>query len=151
MIEPITIHVEGVAKPAGSKRSFAIKKGGVYTGKTATVDANPNSRDWKHDVKCAALDVYDGDPLTCPLRIEIIFTMPRPKSHFRTGKNASALKLEAPDLHKSRPDATKLLRGVEDALTGVIWKDDAQISTQTVKKRYGIRAGAQITIREDAV
>jgi Holliday junction resolvase RusA-like endonuclease len=36
------------------------------------------------------------------------------------------------------PDATKLLRGLEDALTGVVWHDDAQIVSQHVEKRYAL-------------
>jgi Holliday junction resolvase RusA-like endonuclease len=35
-----------------------------------------------------------------------------------------------------KPDLTKLLRAVEDALTGVVWRDDSQIIHQVVNKEY---------------
>jgi len=40
----------------------------------------------------------------------------------------------------------KLARAVEDALTGVIWADDAQIVDEVIRKRYG-RPCLQIWIR----
>jgi Holliday junction resolvase RusA-like endonuclease len=47
------------------------------------------------------------------------------------------------------PDATKLLRSTEDALTGIVWKDDKLIVDQLVSKNYqrpGIYPGAKITV-----
>ena len=47
-----------------------------------------------------------------------------------------------------RPDATKLVRAVEDALTGLVWRDDAQVVIQTVRKRYGHPERAEIFVQE---
>lgn len=146
MREPLTFFVPGFAKPAGSKKSFALKKGGVYTGRTATVDDCKGSRSWKSQVSEAARTTFTEAPLTCPLRLVLIFTMPRPKGHYGSGKNAAVLKSSAPHFHTSKPDATKLIRAVEDALTGIVWKDDAQVCIQTARKLYGERSGCQITI-----
>ena len=45
--------------------------------------------------------------------------------------------------------ATKLIRAVEDALTGIVWRDDAQVAVQKVAKVYGDEPqGAVITIEE---
>lgn len=49
-------------------------------------------------------------------------------------------------IHTVKPDATKLWRSTEDALTGIAWRDDAQISVQVVEKRYGSQSGALIQI-----
>jgi len=38
----------------------------------------------------------------------------------------------------SRPDLTKLIRSVEDALTGILWRDDAQVISQVALKRYAM-------------
>jgi Holliday junction resolvase RusA-like endonuclease len=77
----------------------------------------------------------------------VTFLMPRPKGHFRTGKRAHILREAAPLYHTSKPDATKLLRATEDALTGILWHDDAQIAMQIVKKRYtSSNPGAEIKI-----
>ena len=72
--------------------------------------------------------------------------MPRPKGHYRTGKNALILRKNAPEHPTTKPDATKLLRSTEDALTGILWKDDAQIWCQNVTKTYGECPGAQIQV-----
>lgn len=143
--------VSGLPKPAGSKRGFAIKKGGAYTGKVAVIDACKGSRDWKHDVKQAALTYIKGAdfaPLTCPIEVDFVFIMPRPKCHYGTGKNESNLKSSAPFFPAGKPDVLKLSRGVEDALTGIIWKDDSQIVTEKLTKRYGAMPGVAIKISE---
>ena len=52
------------------------------------------------------------------------FYLPHPK----TGKRRSA--------HVTKPDTDKLLRGLFDALTGVVWNDDAQVTDVQVSKQY---------------
>lgn len=148
MIQPITFFVEGLAKPAGSKRAFALKKGGVFTGRVGVTDDCEKSKDWKADVLAAAMPFRPSEPLTGALSIRVTFHMPRIKGHFRTGKNANVLRGDAPIYHTVKPDSTKLLRGLEDALTGIIWRDDAQIAHQVVSKVYGTRIGAEVKITE---
>jgi Holliday junction resolvase RusA-like endonuclease len=51
----------------------------------------------------------------------------------------------------TRPDATKLWRPTEDALTGIVWRDDSQIIRQLVRKRYcgpGEVPGAEVLVDE---
>lgn len=147
MRERIQFFVSGKPQPAGSKRAFVLKRGGAYTGRAIVTDANPNSKDWKTDVRREAERALTGEPWDCPIRLTLQFFILRPKSHYRTGANADKMKEGAPKLPTSKPDATKLCRGVEDALTGMAWVDDAQIVTQLVSKRYG-RQGVLITINE---
>src|SRR3990172_12298314 len=56
-VTAIRIEVLGVPVPQGSTRSFAIKKGGAYTGRTATTSDNPKLRAWRDLVAKAASDV----------------------------------------------------------------------------------------------
>lgn len=135
----IDLFIPGIAKPAGSKRGFLNR----HTGRVAVVDACAKSKDWKTDVKAGAMAAYDGELLTGPLRLDVRFVMQRPKSHRRSN---GELKPNAPLYHTSKPDATKLLRAVEDALTGVVWCDDAQIAIQHVTKVYGDRPGASLSV-----
>jgi Holliday junction resolvase RusA-like endonuclease len=83
-----------------------------------------------------------------PLGLAVVFNITRPKGHFGTGRNAGALKDSAPYWPTVKPDATKLLRGLEDALTGVVWRDDAQVVEQAVTKRYAEREGARVVVWE---
>jgi len=146
MAETITFTVLGEAKPAGSKRAFALRKNGVLTGRAAVVDANPNSRDWKNAVASAARDAYQGALLDGPLRLSLCFYRPRPKGHFGAkGMNAKGRGSIAPTM---KPDCTKLIRGVEDALTGIIWRDDAQIVAQFASKDWGEPARVEIVIEQ---
>jgi len=135
-VKPIlNIFVHGIPKPGGSKRAFLIRnKSGQpamsKTGRPVIVltDASGKAgKDWRADVRGVAQEEWDGKPLeTKSLTVSMKFFMPRPKSHYGTGRNAHVLKDSAPIYyaHLQTPDALKLGRSVEDALTGVIWKDD---------------------------
>lgn len=129
----IEFTVLGHPEPAGSKRAFKHP----HTGRVHVVDANQKSRPWKQEVAAEARRAYDGELLTGPLELYVSFYFARPKSHFGSGRNAGVLKSSAPGYPATRPDSTKLVRGVEDALTGVLWRDDAQVVIQHVYKFYG--------------
>ena len=135
----VWIKVYGKAQPAGSKRAF------VHNGRAIVTDANKNSRPWKNDVAQAAADAMDGgELLEGPLSLYVTFFEPRPKAHF----GARGLKPSAPPWPTKKPDATKLLRGVEDAMSGVVYRDDAQIVEQHVYKEYGEPARAEIVVHQ---
>ena len=80
--------------------------------------------------------------------IYLMFRMPRPKSHYGTGKNSSKLKDNAPDWHTGKPDLDKLVRCVKDALTGIVWKDDSQVSFLSAGKIYSEKPGVKIEVGE---
>ena len=48
--------------------------------------------------------------------------------------------------HVVRPDLSKLIRATEDALTGIIYADDAQIVDIRAKKEYGLPERVEVTI-----
>lgn len=137
MSKSISFFVPGLCKPAGSKRGFAIRRGGVLTGQVAITDACKGSADWKHTVAFTARQHYTGPLMQGPLEVTFVFFQQRPKCHFGTGKNAAILKSDAPKYPTSRPDLLKLSRGVEDAITSIIWQDDSQIVIEHLEKRYG--------------
>lgn len=155
MRPPLILFVPGTPRPAGSKRGFAIRKGGVLTGKIAMVDSSgEHGKEWRQDVKRAAREAKQAAGwdrttlLTGPLSLTIEFRMPRPKGHYGSKKGVEHLKPTSPMFHRHKPDTTKLLRAIEDALTGVLWVDDAQIVDQHASKRYvpAGRSGAQIVL-----
>lgn len=77
----------------------------------------------------------------------LTFTVERPKSHFRSGKNAHLLKEGAPDHPTGRPDLSNLVKLVEDALTTQAWDDDDQIVLlHDPVKRYSAQATTIIRI-----
>lgn len=140
----ISFFVSGIPKPAGSKRGFVMGKRAVL------VDASGQAgKDWRGDVKHVGKEAYKGPLLDEPLILTVTFYYDRPKSHYYTGKRSHILRDNAPKYKETMPDATKLLRAVEDALTKVLWHDDARICVQYVKKVYcgeTERPGAEITV-----
>ncbi len=93
----------------------------------ATMDSNKKSKDWMAQVRQAAGAAYSGELLRGPISFSVTFYFARPQSHFGSGKNAGVLKTSAPLHHTQTPDVGKLVRAVEDALTGVVWADDKQV------------------------
>lgn len=131
----IEFFVPGIPKPAGSKRFFGLSK---KTGRAIiSDDSGKAGQDWRGDVKTFAVQCKPETPWTGPVGMELTFAFPRPKSHFGGGKNADVLKASAPSCHIIKPDATKITRAVEDALTGIIWRDDSQIIEQHIRKTFG--------------
>ena len=144
-MNPITIRVDGVPKPGGSKTAFAFK-GKDGRPHARVVDAGKGNREWKQLVAFEARRQYTDPPFALlPLLVTFRFTMPRPKFHYRAGRNAHLLRPDAPKYHIVMPDATKLMRSTEDALTGILWRDDACVFGFPTKV-YGDRPGVDITV-----
>ena len=111
--------------------------------------ASKYQKPWQEAVKWSFLESEYARMIlwTEPLDVKISFCFIRPNSHFGTGKNAGLLKASAPTYPAKRPDIEKLARSTNDALTGLVWKDDSQIVLLTVAKIYSTHRGADITIQ----
>lgn len=135
---PVSFTVYGQPAPAGSK---TVGRG--KTGQTFVRDSSKRSYPWKKDVAQAAGIAMRGRPLLDgPLLLELTFHVPRPKGHF----GARGLRPSAPRFPTVKPDVLKLARAVEDALTGVCVRDDAQFVTETLQKTYGEPARCEVRI-----
>lgn len=142
-MEPYKIRVFGIPKPGGSKRAFWNKA----LGRSMLVDACKKNKTWrKLVVEYAVKDCASRPMLDEPVFCHMEFIMPRPKYHYGTGKNSNVLKADAPYWHTVPPDALKLARSTEDALTGHIWRDDSTNVQLTTVKHYGDSPGCVITI-----
>ena len=120
--------VAGVPAPQGSKTRT---KWGVR-------EDNPATRPWRSAVAWEATAAMQGrGPLAGALELRVVFGFPRPKSHYRTGRHAGELKLDAPRYCITKPDADKLLRAIGDAVTGIVCRDDSQFVEITATKLYG--------------
>ena len=136
--QAIEFHVRGRPRPAGSKRVFPIRKDGVLTGKFVVTDmSGKEGKSWRSSIQDSAVQAKGFRVLKGALELDVCFVLARPKAHFGTGKNSGSVKASAPYLPSIRPDITKLVRAVEDALNGLLWGDDAQITYAIVKKVYG--------------
>jgi len=83
-------------------------------------------RAWKQEIALrgrGAFRCIDG-----PLEVSLLFYLPRPKTKWRKTKPNDV------GPHCSRPDADNLAKAVCDALNGVAWHDDGQVSRLLVAK-----------------
>jgi len=117
--------VFGEAAPQGSKR---------HVGGGRMIESSKKVAPWRKAVYEAAraqsIDWCDQghvwDPLDGPLVADFVFTMP---------KGSTLPKWR--DWHDKVPDLSKLARSTEDALTGVVWADDARVTAyRRLEKRY---------------
>jgi Holliday junction resolvase RusA-like endonuclease len=140
----INFYVEGI--PKGQPRPKAFSRGGhaaVYDPGTA--------ESWKSLVAVAAKPFQPQIPFNGPLTLCLDFTFPRPKCHYRSGKNSHLLKEGCPNFHTSKPDSDNLAKAVMDAMTQLsFWMDDSQVWSLYVSKLYtpnGGRSGCSISLK----
>lgn len=134
--------VPGVPVPQGSKTAFVVK------GRAVVAESNrAKLKPYRATVAEAAAAATNGGGLvTGPVRLELLLVFARPKSHFRTGAYAAVLRDDAPAYVSTRPDASKVTRAIEDALTGIVWRDDAQVAELAVTKVYGDPPRAEVVV-----
>lgn len=142
----LDVFVAGIPAPGGSKRGFPIKRANGTIGVAMTDAGGERTKRWRECVSSQVAAVWQRAPLDEPIRLDVTFCMPRPKHHYGTGRNADVLKASATDWHTTKPDRTKLLRSTEDALTGIVWRDDSAIVDGSLRKIYGERPGAIIAV-----
>lgn len=134
----------GEPQPQGSKTVGTAKSGRRFVR-----EDNPETGPWRQAVASAALAAMNGRQLRPgPLRMRVVLVFARPAGHFGTGRNTGRLKPSAPLYCRTRPDLDKLLRALGDALTGIVFRDDAQIVDVHAEKHYGEPAHAHITVDE---
>lgn len=120
----IEFSVDGLPAPKGSTRSFPRK---LKTGRMiiqTVADNDGRLAKWQRAIARVASAKAQAFRFTGPVAITLGFYLPHPVS----GKRRLA--------HVTRPDVDKLQRAVLDALTGVLWADDSQVTDVQAFKRY---------------
>lgn len=134
--QPCGVWVPGIPKPKGSMKCVG-KRGKVKHKLLEQVDNTA----WRRRVTLAGAKL-PVQGITGPVGLSVTFTLPRPQSHYGTGRNAHRLKPDAPawPTGHGTGDWEKLARIIGDAWqtkggAGVL-ADDAQIVNGTVWKCY---------------
>jgi crossover junction endodeoxyribonuclease RusA len=122
-VENLTFTVFGVPQPQGSAKAF-MPKGARFPIVTSD---NPQLKGWRQLVAESASRALSGHGvfIAGPIRVCADFYLPRPKSLAKKDR-----------AHMTRPDVDKCARAILDALTKVIWHDDAQVVQLKVTKAY---------------
>lgn len=126
----IAFSVIGIPAPQGSKR---------HVGHGILIESSKKVGPWRDDVRAEAIDAMDGAaPFAGPVDVWITFEFIRPPSAPKSRVLPSV-----------RPDLDKLVRSTLDALKSAgVYGDDSQVTDLTARKRYGLRSGATVTVRE---
>lgn len=111
--------VPGIPIPQGSKRIVPTKRG------VRLIDVRSTPlKEWREAIGRAARSAMGGRlPSTGHVVLECTFILPRQKSVTR-------------EFPTAKPDLDKLLRALGDALTGIAFVDDSQITNLCVRKEY---------------
>jgi Holliday junction resolvase RusA-like endonuclease len=128
----LTFTVLGIAAPQGSMRAIPSRDG----RRAFLKHDNARTMPWRHEVTAIAdrarQDSADPWPTSGPVEMRVVFYLPRPGGHF--GKKG--LRKSAPLYPATKPDLSKLVRAVEDALIGIVFNDDARVVRHHVEKLY---------------
>lgn len=114
----ITFTVKGLPIPQGSMK---VINGHMIHSQGSTLTG------WRSQVGYAAREA-GAKPHLEAVHIEMVFTMPRPKTVTRPEPSVA-------------PDLDKLVRAVLDGLTAVAYRDDGQVTSLTATKEYGVDPG----------
>ena len=93
-----------------------------------------------NDIRAIAHKAMEGRAPTqnaCSVRVVAVYQWP---------KSWSAKRRAQGNLKTSRPDADNLAKLVCDALNGIVFADDAQVSALDVCKRYGDAPMTEVTV-----
>lgn len=129
--QSLSFSVLGVPAPQGSFRAAYSQK----SKRAFVIQSCKRTMPWRQEVAAKAEQAKDEQrALTFegPLKLTAYFFMPRPKGHY--GKKG--LRDSAPLFPDKKPDLSKLVRALEDAMTGIVYVDDAQIVFYDVAKFY---------------
>lgn len=136
-MEIINFEIPGEVVAQGRARATRTAKG-------VRMYDPPKSRVYKEHVKKIGLKYAPSEPLEQPLMVRMTFYRQYLKSFTKKQRR------DAEDgvlLPVTRPDLSNYCKGIEDALNGVIWKDDSQIVSLTLEKHYAERSYAFIEIQ----
>lgn len=133
MPSQIDFTVYATPTPQGSMKGFVLPgKNGAKARAILTSD-NSKLKPYRQEVtRCAMVALRDAglpEPFAgkhVPVRITMDFYLAKPPS---VPKKRTQ--------HVVKPDCSKLVRAGEDALTGVMYTDDAQVVEISARKHYG--------------
>lgn len=88
---------------------------------------------FKSTVRMAFERKYSGAPYGLPLRVDCCFVMPRPQKLLRKTDPEGRIP------HAQKPDRDNLDKAILDALKGLSWVDDSQISSGLIEKWWAAK------------
>ena len=138
-IEPVSFYVPGLPISQGSKR---------HVGGGRMIESSKKLAPWRTLVAQVAYEAMEERQMFTaePVWMAAKFVFWRPASHYRTGKFSDHLKPSAPEAPMTYPDTEKLVRAVNDAIEGIVFRNDSMVARLYAEKAYGETPGALVVI-----
>lgn len=134
----LIITIPGHPAPKGSLKCIGGHGGRGHV----LIEDNPRTKIWRSTVAgwvTRSWPARHNADKGQPLGAEVTFTLPRPKGHYGTGRNADQLKASAPahPVSHTTGDVDKLLRLALDALQDTpVLPDDCAVTEVLARKAY---------------
>lgn len=139
MSEPVIIQLGG--DPQGKGRG---RVGRLHDGRPV-VFTPAATRKYEAALRLAASEAMTGRaPFSGAIEVVVLAEFMPPASWSEKKRRNAVAGLVMPT---KKPDADNLLK-VLDALNSVVWVDDSQIVTATIRKLYAVKAALTITVRQ---
>ena len=137
MSHVIHFRVYGLPQTKGSTKSFFVKK----LNRVVTTNDNEKNKNWAVTVAQEAAVHRPSALWLGPITLHLNFLLAKPKS-------LPKRRLSWPT---KKPDWDKLARSAGDAMTGIVYRDDAQVVEAHVFKSYSDQPGVEITVVEKEI
>jgi Holliday junction resolvase RusA-like endonuclease len=129
------------ANPVGKQRARYARRGNFIQAYTPE-----KTRTYETLIKEASHEAMgSSEPLETPVTLYLYIRVPIPKSCTKKRLEAINNGSEKPI---KKPDASNILKSVEDGMNGVVYKDDSQIINIHVTKVYSSQPGVDICVKE---
>lgn len=126
----------------GNVQAQERPKAGKRNGRTVVYDPD-KSRNYKQYVRLAASQHKPEKPLEGEIELVVVIYKQIPKS---MPKWQQALARSGELRPVTKPDVDNYVKGIKDGMTGIIWRDDNQVTRLTVEKRYSDSPRAEIKV-----
>jgi Holliday junction resolvase RusA-like endonuclease len=127
--------------PVGKQRARYSKRGNFV--QTYTPE---KTRTYEALIKEAGIEAMgSSEPLETAISLYLYIRQGIPKSYSKKRIEACLNGSEQP---LKKPDSSNILKSVEDALNGVIYKDDCQIINHHITKVYSTQSGVDVCVKE---
>lgn len=132
------IHFYMPEKAVSKERPRAARGGHHYTPK--------KTRDYEKGVRAAALE-QEITPYCCPVSVVVWIFEKTPKSYTKAQKDAAEKGL----IYPRAGDIDNKIKAITDALNGVAYLDDRQITDLSGRRRYGVANGILVCVARSGI
>lgn len=132
----ISVQFTVPGEPKGKGRPRFLKTGRTYTP--------PATIQYEKHIAARALESMRGQPVNTPCSVSIVAYKGVPASWSKARRQRALQGLEVP----GKPDLDNVAKAVLDALNGVVYADDVQVTRLKVKKMFSESPRLEVVIEE---